>query len=88
MQLLKPVAFQLQEPQGSEALEGVWVDELQSVVVQVQPGQGPQTPKGVSVDLFQLVVAHLQHLNQRAMRTKVIISNHYIMNLLNPERLK
>lgn len=35
VQLLKPVAFQLQQPQRGEALEGIWVDELQSVVVQV-----------------------------------------------------
>lgn len=35
VQLLKSVAFQLQQPQGGEAMKGIWVDELQSVVVQV-----------------------------------------------------
>lgn len=28
VQLLKPVALELQQPQRSEAVEGVWVDEL------------------------------------------------------------
>lgn len=64
VQLLKPVALQLQQPQGGEAVEGVRVDELQVVVIQVQSGQRPQTAEGVSVDLLQLVVADLEHLNE------------------------
>lgn len=35
VQLLEPVALQLQQAQGGEALEGIWVDELQVVVIQV-----------------------------------------------------
>lgn len=35
VELLEPVALQLQQPQRGEALEGVRVEELQAVVIQV-----------------------------------------------------
>lgn len=71
VQLLKPVALQLQQPQGGEAMEGVRADELQVVVIQVQSSQRPQTTEGVSVDLLQLVVADLKHLSIGGKRVKI-----------------
>lgn len=75
VQLLKPVALKLEQPQGGEAVEGVRVDELQVVVIQVQSGQRPQTAEGVSVDLFQLVVAELEHLNKHRKGAEGVFKN-------------
>lgn len=41
VELLKPVALQLDEPEPRQALEGVRVDAFQAVVVQVEPCQAP-----------------------------------------------
>lgn len=62
VELLEPVALQLNEPEPRQSLEGIGVDGLQAVVVQVEACQAPEPTQRPPMQLTQLVVAQLQHL--------------------------
>lgn len=59
VELLQMVTLQLDQSQGSQPLEGIWVDKFNPVVVQMQADQPREPLESVSGDHPQLVVTHL-----------------------------